>query len=795
MIVLAAATVATLVWGARAWLMPALIVTAVGMAAIWWGYARTSGPRSVRLAAATLKAIALALLAAVLLDPLWASQRARPGENVVLLLVDTSQSMQVHSRDRGPSPAEMYAKRLGDDRQPWLVRLRQDFDVRSYTFDRRLEPCNDLDAIAFDGSASRLHAALESLGERYAGRPVAGIVLMTDGVSTDGVATDGLTAEQLKHLPPIYPVLPSEAAPASDVSLTNITSTQTNFEDAPVTLMAEALSHGEQREPIVAQVVDESNKVVLAEEQTPAGENTPVAFRFQFRPEHDQLSFYRVRVAPKSQAEVWSRPETCTEATLANNERWVAVDRGRGPLRILYVGGAPSPEHKFLGRALAEDSQVELVSLVRIARREPKFDFRSRAGETTNPLFRGFDRTTDESERYDQPVFVRLGIDDENELRDGFPKVAEQLFGYHAIVLDDVEAELFTTDQMALIGRFVSERGGGLVMLGGPDSFEKGAFAKTLMADVLPVYLQRPTAGEPPPASGYRWQLTREGWLEPWMRLRATEPEERQRLESMPPFRALNHVSGIKPGASTLAVAVDSSGREQPALVVHSYGRGRAAALMVGDLWRWRLKQEPENDDLEKMWRQLTRWLTADVPGPVTITHELDDAEQSQGVRIAVHARDAEFQALDNAKVSIEVTSPDGSSRALDAEPSRREPGVYQASYVPRESGPYRAKARVTDGSGVEMPAVETGWTFDPAADEFRSLSPDRDALQALAERSGGETVELSGLDAFAANLASRPVPETVQTLFPLWHTGWVFAIAIGCLAGEWGLRRWRGMP
>lgn len=340
MIVLAAATVATLVWGSRAWLMPALIVTAIGMAAIWWGYSRTSGPRSVRLAAATLKAIALSLLAAVLLDPLWASQRARPGENVVLLLVDTSQSMQVHSHDRGPSPAQMFAKRLGDDRQPWLVRLRQDFDVRSYTFDRRLEPCNDLDAIAFDGSASRLHAAIESLGERYAGRPVAGIVLMTDGVSTDGVVTEGLTAEQIKHLPPIYPVLPPETVPAADVSLTNITSTQTNFEDAPVTLMAEARCHGEQREPLVAQVVDESNKVVLAEEQLPTGDGAPVAFRFQFRPEHDQLSFYRVRVAAKSQAEVWSHPETSCEATLANNQRWVAVDRGRGPLRILYVGGA-----------------------------------------------------------------------------------------------------------------------------------------------------------------------------------------------------------------------------------------------------------------------------------------------------------------------------------------------------------------------------------------------------------------------------------------------------------------------
>ena len=55
-----------------------------------------------------------------------------------------------------------------------------------------------------------------------------------------------------------------------------------------------------------------------------------------------------------------------------------------------------------------------------------------------------------------------------------------ELDQFDAVILDDVEAGLFTTDQMALLSRFVSERGGGLLMLGGPDSFEKGNFAKSL---------------------------------------------------------------------------------------------------------------------------------------------------------------------------------------------------------------------------------------------------------------------------------------------------------------------------
>ncbi|MCE9603429.1 MAG: glutamine amidotransferase [Planctomycetia bacterium] len=783
-----------LVWGARAWLLPAVAITTIALAVLAWGYLRLGGSRRLRFTAATLKAVGIALLAAILLDPLWSGTRARPGENILLILADNSRSMQVRgdsgTKTVGDAFAEQLGGTLGDERLPWLVRLKQDFDVRRYAFGDRLEPRTSFADFKFDGRSSSLHTALRALATRFEGRPLAGIVLLSDGS-----ATDVLSPADLAKLPPIYTVLPPETAPAAEVSVTQVAATQTGFEDAPVTLTAEAQLRGFAGEPLVCQVIDEAGKVVQTQEQTPGERDGTAAFRFQFRPAKPGLSFYRVRATAKSQLGVWEKPEMSREGTLANNERMVQVDRGRGPYRVLYVGGAPNPEHKFLGRSLADDKQVELTSLVRIARREPKFDFRTRAGETSNPLFRGFDKTDDETERYDQPVFVRLGIREENELRDGFPKSADQLFAYHAVVLDDVEAELFTTDQMALLARFVSERGGGLLMLGGPDGFSKGRFEKTPVADILPVYMQRSAATMPRPEAGYCWKPTREGWLEPWLRLRANEADERLRLETMPPFRTLNRTSGIKPGAVVLAAAVDSSGAEQPALVVQNYGRGRAAALLIGDMWRWRLKMEPENQDLEKTWRQLVRWLTADVPGRITASSEVVADELTQSVRIAVRARDPDYRPLDNAQVKLRIVSPDGTTLPLDMEPSRREAGIYEASYVPRAPGAYRASVSVVDGSGKEIGGSETGWTNDPSADEFRRLEPDRDLLRKIATETKGDTVELKDLERFASELAARPVPETVQSLFPIWHTAWVFGLAIACLAGEWGLRRWRGLP
>src|SRR5690606_6858534 len=100
------------------------------------------------------------------------------------------------------------------------------------------------------------------------------------------------------------------------------------------------------------------------------------------------------------------------EATIANNSRIVMVDRGEGPYRVLYVSGRPNWEFKFLRRALDEDMEIRLTALLRIADREPKFEFRGREGEASNPLFRGFgNQDAEEIERYDQPVLVRLGVD------------------------------------------------------------------------------------------------------------------------------------------------------------------------------------------------------------------------------------------------------------------------------------------------------------------------------------------------------------------------------------------------
>ena len=52
-------------------------------------------------------------------------------------------------------------------------------------------------------------------------------------------------------------------------------------------------------------------------------------------------------------------------------------------------------------------------------------------------------------------------------------------------------------DQAALLQKFVSERGGGFLMLGGMECFQEGKYQRTPIGDMLPVYLDRMEEAKP----------------------------------------------------------------------------------------------------------------------------------------------------------------------------------------------------------------------------------------------------------------------------------------------------------
>ena len=775
---------AELQFGAPNWTTFMIVSMILGGLLVIFSYRSLSMKRSLSAAAMCLKICGIAILSIALTEPLWSGVHVHPGTNLFAIAVDDSRSLQIKDPETQQPRLQIMEQLLTasqltqENRQPqWLIDLEQYFSVRQFTIDTHAHAQTDLQHLTFNGARSNLASSLNELNQRYKKLPLAGILLMTDGISSEDL-------KNLETSVPIYPVVIGSNALATDVAIKKTSVSYSPFEDAPIRILADLSATQCQDQKIKIQLLDESKKIVGTELREITQPDQQLQIRFQVHPEETGIAFYQIKTTLIS-----SEHE---EATLANNQRTLKIDRGRTAHRVLYVSGRPNWEFKFLRRAIEEDEFIQLVGLIRIAKKETKFDFRSREGEEGNALFRGFDHKNESDlERYDQPVFVRINTQHPDELRDGFPKTETELFQYETIIIDDLEAAFFTHDQLELITRFVSERGGGLVMLGGQESFQQGGYHKTDLSRLLPIYFSQQAAVDS--KNDFQFSLTRDGWLQPWMRHHKNEQDEHKRLAEMPPFKTINRVDTTKPGATLSAELTNSSKATFPAIATQRYGSGRVAAVMIGDLWRWRLKEDSTTPQLNKSWRQLLRWMTTDVLEPVDLLVE-ENLNPNGGTKIKVLVRDQEYQKRSDYQVALEITPPGKDPVKLTADPISGQPGMYQSIYLPSQPGGYALSATVT-APDSKTKTIQGGWVHEPDRDEFPFIAPQLELLQQLAEKSNGEVIAARNLQHFVNTLDQRHIPITEEFVTPLWHHPWVLTLVLGCLFGEWSLRRWKGLP
>lgn len=806
-------TLASLTIGDHDWIIPAVAVAIVGvLLALVLNRKRLAqsplGP--------ILRILGWVLLCICLINPLWNSSRPRSGANVVAVVADISRSHLVTTGAAKETRADAFLTALkeGEKSEPigWLTQLSQDFELRRYTLGDRLQQIDHFDPVKFNGTASGLQTAMRQLKLRYEGQPLAGIILLSDGIATD--ATGSL--DELAGMPPIYPVLPRDDASLPDVAIGTYSVTQTAFDDAPVTIQVQPTTVNVTSGQVAVTLLDAEGTPIETQSRAI---NDPSPLKFRHRPTEAGTVFYRLKAVLKDA----SGADVTTESTLVNNEQLIAVERSTMPRRILYVSGRPNWEFKFLRRAVETDPQLQMVGLIRIARKEAKFDFRGHNGESSNSLFRGFNQADPETaEEYDEPVLVRVGTKDDEELRRGFPEKPEELFQYDAIVLDDIEADFFLADQMKLIYDFVSRRGGGLMMMGGQESFRQGDFDRTPIGEMLPIDLSREMKS---PQTGVRLTLTRDGWLQPWIRLRSDEVAEEERLNSMPEFLTLNSTAFVRPGAVIMAEVQDADENRWPALVVQRFGKGRTAALCVGDFWRWRLSEgfrklhsldgptpnidldngsaiprgTPTEDlsDHARASRQLIRWLVADVPKRMDVVVNEDPALGTGSVKLTAFVRGSDFEARENADVKFSVVGPDGQTFELTGEPSDSVAGLFESSIAASQPGAWQVSvtAMVSDDAATSPLIASTGWASQPDQKEMKSVQVDHSFLDQLARVTGGRTVPLTDLESFIRTLPHSNAPLVEIWSWPIWHSWWIFLTAIACLAADWTLRRRRGLP
>ena len=733
-----------------------LVIVASALAA-WlsvWAIGRTVPvhARGSRLLLSALRLAALALLAWCLCRPVLVVAESLTQRNVVAVLLDDSRSMRI--ADVGGQPRAATVRALAGGADSSLLRaLAARYQVRVY---RTSAPGRvaSVAALGFDGARTKLLGSIIRVEDELTGTPLAGVVVLSDGAENggggDGAAsiTDQLAALHSRGIP-VFPVGIGSARFEKDIEIAQLTVARQALRNATVLLdvVVSQRGFGGATLPLV---VEDSGRIVASTmvTLTRGAEATTVRLRVPVREAGARL--LRVHIAPQP-------GELVTE----NNERRALLTVRDRREKVLYVEGEPRPEVRFARAAVAGDKQLQLVTLLRSAKDK----------------------------------YLRLGVDDSLELVAGFPTTRAQLFTYRALVLGSIEASFFTADQLRMMAEFVSERGGGLLFLGGRAAFAEGGYVGTPLADLVPAEMVVSARGDSAHVVELTAVPTAEGLRHPAMQVAGTDSAVALRWRTLPPLTAVNVLARAKPGASVLLEGrLGDRGLTRPLLVAQRYGRGRVLALGAQDDWLWQMHADiaVEDSTHELLWRQMLRWLVSEVPDRVEAVSD-DECGIGEAVPLRAIVRDSAYLRRNGVAVSGVVTGPAGGVQELPFDWAVDRDGEYAASFVPEKEGVHEVRVRSIAGRDTTLSAVAYLRVADPVDEYFGAER--RDALlEQLARETGGRTYASTNAADVARDLAYSPSGATEVRRLDLWDMPLVWLLLVGLLGAEWVLRRRRGL-
>lgn len=741
-------------------LLTPLLVRAVG--------GRVSSGKLLILAA--LRVLALLAFFFAMLRPTLVHTEIKKLAATLLVLVDTSRSMQFKDMAAGRSRWEVLEETL-DRAYPQMASIGKELEIKVYGFadeTRTLEAKDGQLALPQqpEGKQSPIGAALDDVLRDAAGKRLAGVILLSDGAqqaqSDRNTPPEGpvsvLAGEGVK----LYAVAFGSAGGGDqvrDIAVRDLRANPTVFVKNVLSVSGTVQVRGFANRPIEVEMVFESvggkmETVARKVVQTAEGDGR-IAVELSYVPEIPGEAKVGLRVKPLD-----------GEPVTANNELFTFVKVLKGGLKILYLEGELRTEQKYLRWSLAASPNLHV-------------DFRQIDARKANPL------PTDAAEWFEPGK-------------------------YDVYIFGDLDRQAFKDD--VLLEKLVvavKERGAGFMMLGGLHSFGPGGWQSLGIPTTAP---GGGAAGEKP----YRQvlpiameRLERQGFGEdfiadlhlpgpltwgpvPQSRLRSLlvlDPiDDAGKWKALPPLDGANRFRGYAPTAEVVAESADG----RPILVAQEVGRGRVLAFAGDSTWRWWARGF--RNEHRRFWRQMVLWLAhQDETADESVWLKLPQRLYRRGDRVDVlaGARTPEGKTLPDADLTAVVRLPDGTTKPLALSKAGEErTGTFLDTDA---AGDYAIEASGTQ-SGSSLGTAKIRFHVERQDLEMDNPAARPDLLARLAGMTQGSLVPPERLSALIEELSKQGLTAEfpIQVRTELWDRWAVFLWFVLPLCLEWYLRkRW----
>jgi hypothetical protein len=441
-------------------------------------------------------------------------------------------------------------------------------------------------------------------------------------------------------------------------------------------------------------------------------------------------------------------------------------------LRLMYVEYEPTWEWRFIKEVFHRDPLVGMKG------------------------FRTFLRSSDPKVRTTNPLFLPSLT----------PKRSDFLAN-DVIFLGDMPATALGERFCDLASEFVTQFGGGLVIIGGP-RFGPGQLESTKLADILPVVVD--SSARMRDDHPFHMQLSLDALNYKFMQLGEGEQASdasRHAWDNMGMLPWYQPVKWKHPLATVLAehpTDMTADGRShQPLIAIREFPSG-GKVVYIGFNETWRLRRKFGEQYYRQFWGQMIQHIGLSnhigLEKRFVVKTDKLQYKPDDRVRLTVQAYDANFEPLTVEKLSdknltAEVLAPRRSEGApVDSQTlniSQLSKGVFEIEFPVLASGGYRVR--------VKDPITGT-----PKEVSFRvvNLSPERQTAvrnvqlqEQIAAESQGKTYDLETASRIPDEINLKTFRETSTKVLALWSTWLCFGLGVLLMLGEWLTRKLINLP
>ncbi|MFT5126931.1 MAG: putative membrane protein [Rhodothermales bacterium] len=783
---------ATITWGRP---LSVGLLAVIGLGILAWtlySYTRTKHVKNgLRYSLAALRILVLLLIVFVLLEPNITETKTITRKQHLPVLLDVSQSMSLKDQRKQPQDLVDAATALGlvpfDDatdantasmqlvtRQRAIIAaasrldlagslvtksgrdvfdaLAAEVDVNYYTFgdtvsmiggsdDETMKALGSLKAVQ---TGTSIADSLEAVVNARGGAPLAGIVLISDGIDTSARRTEALVNDLGTRGIPVF-AIPMGIADPDDVSIRSLIMQDVAFTGDTVPLRVQILSKGYEKRDV--DLVLEYNGEEV--------ERKAVVLRGGVQ--YEELAF-DVISRKKGAAEIEVRVEPFADESTPNNNRVARSLRVvNEKINVLCIEGSARWEFRYLRAILKRDPRIDAKFIAT----------RSKA------------------------ALSQLS----SEFIARFPEDPEEAFKYDLVILGDVDAAFFTDVEMARLEELVRERGGSLLMLCGR-RFAPASYVSTDVEKMLPVRFDPDAEWEEVDETVHP-VITAEGRSSLVMTLEHEQGKNDAIWSTVAPLNEVPPLTTAKRGAIVLAELSDSESDDggYPLISWQRYGTGKCMVIGSDNLWRLRFKT---GDHYHwRMWSQCIQFLTLSrlMGEHRHIRLETDRVSYVAGNQVRIYASvlDEAYEAVSQPNYTVVVRSlgeADAPETTVTLRPNPANPGQYEGYFSPQTLGRYRLEPNPDD---VEA-ANSIEFQISERRTEMAQPEAQIERLQRLAKLSGGKLLSVSQLPELGALVNTEPETITVHTPKSIWDHWLLMVLIIGLLGSEWIIRRKRDL-